>query len=103
MGADFVIAVNVEQNVFHDNFRHGMDILFQSDEIRSHELIRLKLALADFVIRPQVENFSWAAFSKGEECIREGEKATREALTNLESALTKKKRTYILKKLFFLK
>ncbi len=103
LGADFVIAVNVESKIFYDNFRHGMDILFQSDEIRSHELVRLKLERADFVIYPGVENISWAAFSKGLECIREGEKAARKVLPRLKSAIAKKRRIHTLKKLFFIK
>ena len=103
LGADFVIAVNVEQKIFHENFRHGMDILFQSDEIRCHELVRLKLKLADFVIEPRVENFSWAAFSKGEKCIQEGEKAAGEVLARLKSAIAKKRRAHIFKRLFFVK
>ncbi|GAG84485.1 unnamed protein product, partial [marine sediment metagenome] len=57
---------------------------------------------ADFVIQPGVENISWAAFSKGEECIREGEKAARRALAGLKSAIAKKRRIHILKKLFFM-
>ena len=103
LGADFVIAVNAESKIFHGKFRHGMDILFQSDEIRSHELIRLKLKMADFVIQPWIENISWAAFSKGEQCIRAGEKATLKVLNRLKSAIAKKKRIHILKKLFFVK
>jgi NTE family protein len=103
LGADFIIAVNAESKIFQSKFRHGMDILFQSDEIRSRELIRLKLEMADFVIQPWIENISWAAFSKGEQCIREGEKATLGALNRLKSAIAKKKRIHILKKLFFLK
>lgn len=101
LGADFVLAVNVGSQVFHDKFRHGMDILFQTDEIRSYELTRLKLKLADFVITPGVQRISWAAFSKGEECIYEGEKAAEEAITRLKSAIAKKKRRHIFKRLFF--
>lgn len=103
MGADFIIGINVESRIFHEKFKHGMDILFQSDEIRSHELVRLKLNLADFVIQPKVQHISWAAFSKGEECIREGEKAARAALGRLKAAIAKKKRAHIVKKLFFIK
>ncbi len=103
LGADFIIAVNVESRILHENFRHGMDILFQSDEIRSHELLRLKLQLANFVISPAVERISWAAFSKGEECIREGEKAAERVLAALKSALIRKRRIHILKKLFLMK
>jgi NTE family protein len=102
-GADFIIAVNVQSQIFQDNFRHGMDILFQSDEIRSHELVRLKLKLADFAITPQVQNISWAAFSKAEQCIQEGEKAAEQSLSSLESVIAKKRTTYNLKKLFFLR
>lgn len=103
LGADFVIAVNVESKIFHSKFRHGMDILFQSDEIKSHELIRLKLEMADFVIHPWAESISWAAFSKGEQCIQEGEKAAQKTLTRLKTAIAKKKRKHLLKKLFFVK
>ncbi len=101
LGADFVIAVNVEEKIFHDKFRNGMDILFQSDEIKSHELVRLKLESADFVIRPSVEDISWAAFSKGEQCIQKGEEAARKLTARLKSAIAKKRRTHLLKRLFF--
>lgn len=101
LGADFVIAVNVEQRIFYDNFRNGMDILFQSDEIRCHELVRMKLALADFVISPAVENLSWAAFSKGERCIRKGEKAAAAVKGRLKSAIARKRRSHVFKKLLF--
>ncbi len=103
LGADFVIAVNVEPKVFQDKFRHGMDILFQSDTIRSHVLTRLKLKQADFVLSPRVENFSWAAFSKGEQCIQEGEKAARKILPRLKSAIATKRRAHLFKKLFLIK
>ncbi|MBN2097100.1 MAG: patatin-like phospholipase family protein [Candidatus Omnitrophica bacterium] len=103
LGADFVIAVNVGSNIYNDNFRHGMDILFQSDEIRNHELMRLKLELADFVITPGVENVSWASFSRGRECIEEGERSAYKAVARLKSALGKSKSAYFLKKLFFMK
>lgn len=102
LGADFVIAVNVESRIFHDKFRHGMEILFQADEIRSHELVRLKLKLADFVIQPQVEDISWAAFSQGERCIQEGERAAWQRLKKLKAALARKRKIEILKKLFLL-
>ncbi len=103
LGADFIIVVNVEQKIFYDKFRHGMDILFQADEIRSHELNRLKLRLADFTIQPQVGDISWAAFSQGLRCIQEGEKAAEETLAKLKIALARKRRTYNLKRFFRIK
>lgn len=98
LGADFIITSNVQSRIYHDIFRHGMDILFQSDEIRSHELVRLKLKMADFVIRPQVEDISWAAFSKAKECIAAGEKAARQVLPRLKLSLQKKKRYSVFKR-----
>jgi len=103
LGADFIIVVNVEQKIFYDKFRHGMDILFQSDEIRSHELIRLKMQLADFIVQPQIGDVSWAAFSQGLRCIQEGEKAAEESLDKLKKALLKKKRAHNFKKFFLIK
>jgi len=103
LGADFIIVVNVEQKIFYDKFRHGMDILFQADEIRSHELIRLKLKMADFTIQPQVGDISWAAFSQGLRCIQEGEKAAEQAVDKLKSALIRKRRTHNLKKFFLIR
>ncbi|MFC1631484.1 patatin-like phospholipase family protein [Candidatus Omnitrophota bacterium] len=101
LGLDFVIAVNVESKIFYEKFRNGMDILFQSDEIRSHELIRLKLAFADFVINPWLEDISWAAFSKGQTCIQQGEQAARQSIKKLKQALVKKRRMFFFKKIFF--
>jgi NTE family protein len=100
LGVDFIIAVNVESKIFFDKFQHGMDILFQSDEIRSHELVRLKLKLADFVITPEVENISWAAFSQSQSCVQAGEKAARKVVAELKLALAKKRRMHFWKKLF---
>jgi NTE family protein len=102
LGSDFVTAVNVEESIFNDKFRHGMDILFQSDEIKSHELVRLKLKMADFVISPDMGNLSWASFSKGLQCIQKGEEAAQQALGRLKSAIAKTRKTSFFKKLFFM-
>ncbi|MFH1046633.1 MAG: patatin-like phospholipase family protein [Candidatus Omnitrophota bacterium] len=103
LGADFIIGVNVSSRILYDKFRHGMDILFQADEIRSYELNRLKLKMADFVITPLVDHISWAAFSKGAQCIKEGELATQKIIPQLKSALAKKARLHHLRKFFFLR
>ncbi|MBN3038111.1 MAG: patatin-like phospholipase family protein [Candidatus Omnitrophica bacterium] len=103
LGVDFVIAVDVSSRIFYEKFRHGMDILFQADEIRSYELNRLKLKMADFIINPAVENISWASFSKGQQCIREGEIAARKILPNLKATIIKRRALHSLKKLFFIK
>lgn len=97
MGADFVIAVNVEGNIFRRNFHRGIDVLFQVDEIRGAEINRLKLKQADFIIKPNIGHVNWSQFSKVQECIRRGEQATivmlpqiRDALKELKSKKLKK-------------
>ncbi|MFH1245361.1 MAG: patatin-like phospholipase family protein [Candidatus Omnitrophota bacterium] len=100
LGVDFVIAGSVESRIYHDKFRNGMDILFQADEIRSHELVRIKLKMADFIIQPKIEDISWAAFSQAKICIKAGETAARQVLPCLKSSL-RKKRYYSVFKRFF--
>lgn len=103
LGVNFLIVVNLEQRIYYDKFRHGMDILFQTDEIRSHELVRLKLKLADFIIAPDVGDISWAAFSQGLRCIQEGEKAAELVVNKLKVAIDKKRKEHKWKKFFFIK
>jgi len=100
LGVDVVIAVNVERGVWRQRFDHGIDILFQVDDIRGSELNRMKLASADVVICPKVQHINWAQFSRMEEVIRRGEEAAREALPEIKRVISYKKRKLFLKRLF---
>ncbi|RKY90811.1 patatin [candidate division KSB1 bacterium] len=92
LGANFVIAVNVEAGVFRRDFQRGIDILFQVDDIRGSELNRLKLAQADVVITPEIRHINWAQFSKVQECIHRGEEAARQKLPEIQEKLAAKRR-----------
>ena len=83
MGADLVIAVNVEAHIKSGEFRNGIEILFQVDDLRAAELNQIKLSQADIIISPEIGHINWANFSKIEECILCGEKATEAALPEI--------------------
>lgn len=91
LGADFIIGVNVEGLRLKDNFRSGMDILFQTDRIMAHHLNRANLSQCDFVISPEISSLSWADFSKADYCIQKGIEATQRHLPQLKQSIRKMK------------
>lgn len=100
LGADCVIAINVEYEVYRQEFNHGIDILFQADEIRTHLLTRMNLRFADLVITPAVQHLSWASFSRAQECMSAGEAALRANLEALKQTIARRRRQQFFRKLF---
>jgi NTE family protein len=99
-GADIVIAVNLDKEVIRREFRHGLDILFQADDIRAHELNRIKLSSADIVIEPEVHAISWTQFSRAGDCIDKGEKAARAALPEIKLLMSRVRKRLLIKQFF---
>ena len=100
LGADFVIGVDLSvENIGKDPI-NGMDILFQSDWIKSHYIHNLNLCYCDIVIKPNVLNLSWTSFSKGPFCIKQGELAALREIDKIKEILVKRRRFYFIKKLF---
>jgi len=88
LGANFVIAVSVSQTIKkRDEFSNTVEILFRSDSITSSELRKLQLSFADIVITPKVGRFHWSDFSKPEQCVREGEVAAQNAISEIKQKL----------------
>ena len=88
MGANFVIAVNVNQRMKRKyEFKNAVDILFRSDSITSTELRRLQISTADIIISPKVGQIHWSNFSKPEKCIRAGEIAAESKIQELKRKL----------------
>ncbi|MEA2022114.1 MAG: patatin-like phospholipase family protein [Candidatus Caldatribacteriota bacterium] len=88
LGANFVIAVSVSQSIKKRfEFNNAVDILFRSDSITSAELRKLQLSFADIVITPKVGRFHWSDFSKPEQCVREGEVAAQNAISEIKQKL----------------
>ncbi len=102
LGIDFVIGVNVEGLRLRQDFRSGVDIIFQADQIRAYHFSRLSLSSCDFLISPEVSGLSWADFSQAEFCISKGEEAAKKSLTYLKKTIRKKKiKTYFRRLLRF--
>jgi NTE family protein len=87
MGADLVIAVNVEASLKGGKLRNGIEILFHIDDLRAAELNQIKLAQADVVITPKIGHINWANFSKIEECIHCGERAAESMLPEIRKKI----------------
>jgi len=92
LGANFVIGVNVSQTIKKRvEFDNAVEIFFRSDSITSAELRKLQLSFADVVITPKVGRFHWSDFSKPEQCIREGEIAAQNVISEIKEKLKRAK------------
>lgn len=96
LGADFVIAVNVsqelEENPVLDNV---IKIIFRSSAITGNRYNKTLLNDADVVLRPQIGHLHWSEFEQYEEAIAKGEQVARLALP----IIRKKLKSYRRKKL----
>jgi NTE family protein len=90
MGADLVIAVDVDEGAAGSKFDHAMDIMFQADYIRMAELTRVKLLSADLVIKPDVKKISWASFSLAKSCIQKGQQAAEGSVELVKNEIEEK-------------
>ena len=101
LGANFVIAVSVSHTIKKRfEFNNAVEILFRTDSITSAELRKLQLSFADVVITPKVGRFHWSDFSKPERCIREGEIAAQDTISELKKKLKSAKPSWW-RKLFY--
>jgi NTE family protein len=92
MGAEFVIAVNLDGDYFKGNLKvKGSLSLY---DIADHSIMTLRKYLAranvqtaDFVIEPPVGKVEWSEFADAKKGIKEGEKYMRTKLPQLLLAL----------------
>jgi NTE family protein len=87
-GADIVIAVTVDRDIFsEEEFRTVAGVYHRVSEIMANKLKEIELMDADIVILPEVGDLHWASFSQARNLIQEGEKATREKLSDIRNAM----------------
>ncbi len=88
LGADFVIAVNVsqelEENPVLDNV---IKIIFRSSAITGNRYNKTLLNDADVVLRPQIGHLHWSEFEHYEEAIAKGEQIAMMALPIIRKKL----------------
>jgi NTE family protein len=99
MGADFVIAVNVNPDVsgrMGKSSRQRVEakkepnifqVMMQSFYITTHSLAQNNMANADFVIEPELSNIGASEFQRADEMLELGAQATREAMPEIKRKL----------------
>lgn len=105
MGADIVIAVNLDKHYHDENWKPGWyDIANDSLNILRHHLALSNVSTADIVINIDVgKNNYWYQFINGQDKILTGEKATKEILPKLQEIINQKSKGDLKKYLEFLK
>jgi NTE family protein len=92
MGADLVIAVDVAEVLDEtEDYSTGLGIVMRTNDISRFALSQMQLKEADVVITPDVSGIHWTDFGHLDDCLRAGERATREKLDEIRRLLQKKK------------
>jgi NTE family protein len=102
MGADFIIAVNLNADFFSDKElitdKFGFyKIAENSVNFLQHNLSYQNAKSADIVINPKVGKTSWSHFLDSKDVILEGEKATKKIMPKLHELLLKLHKEEVLK------
>jgi NTE family protein len=98
LGADFLIGVDLNPKYSKRESLTGLDEMFQADWIKSCYINRLNLRYCDWVIKPEIVNLSWSAFSQGKFCIQQGESVALRDIDEIKRALIRKRRFYFLRR-----
>ena len=99
MGADFVIAVNVNPDVtgrMGKNSRQRIEakkepnifqVMMQSIYITTHSLALNNMADADIIIEPDLAHIGASEFTRADEMVEMGKQAAREAIPEIRRKL----------------
>ena len=85
MGADFVIAVDVNNYVSYQPVKNIFDIMFQTLGIMERKILQSSLLGADILIQPQVGHIGLTHFHRVEELADLGEQAAERAVAKLKT------------------
>lgn len=87
MGADIVIAVDVNKFVTHQRVENIFDIMLQTLDIMERKILNTTVLDTDILIRPRVGHISPNQFHRVEELVTEGEKAAEAAISKISWVL----------------
>lgn len=88
-GADVVIAVDISSSPANSSPKSTIETILQSIDIMHAKISHMQMGKADIVIRPNVGHIGTADFSKRHEAILEGERATLNALPNINQIISR--------------
>ena len=91
MGADIVIAVNLDKHYYNEKSKHGWyDVANNSLNILRHHLALLNMVDADIAINIDLNRNYWYEFVDGQDKILAGEKAIKKILPQLKELIRQK-------------
>jgi len=91
MGADIVIAVNLDKHYYVDKLKSGWyDVANSSLNILRHHLALLNMVDADIAINIDLNRNYWYEFVDGQDKILAGEKAIKKILPQLKELIRQK-------------
>jgi len=93
MGADIVIAVNLDTNNFPNHYNNGDKLGFYKIANSSINILRYNLAFynskdADVIVLPKLDGFGMGDFHKMEKIIKSGEDAMNEKIKDIKKFLS---------------
>ncbi|MDY6852056.1 MAG: patatin-like phospholipase family protein [Thermodesulfobacteriota bacterium] len=95
MGADTVLAVDVQKSIAgENNYNSALDLFFRVEEVQSYCLKEIQLRRADLVLRPQVGHIHWSEFERASEMIRLGRDETVRRLDSILELAGRRKRPW---------
>ncbi len=104
MGAEFIIAVNVSQNMPRSaEFNNVIDIIIRANQISTHKIDRLLLQKASCVITPRIGHVHWSDFEQYDALIAEGVNAAEKIIDGLKQRLRERNSLSGRLKLFVIK
>lgn len=83
MGADIVIAVDVNKFVSFQPVHNIIDVMFQTLDIMGRQRLNSLVLDTEVLVRPKVGHISPAHFQRVDELVQEGEKATEAAISKV--------------------
>lgn len=87
MGAEIIIAVDVNRYVSYHPLKNVFDIMFQALDIMAKQILNPNLQTADILIQPKVGHIGRAHFHRVEELAALGEQAAEAAMPSLKLLL----------------
>jgi NTE family protein len=91
MGAGFVIALIIQQEIKDEDLSTGLDVVIKSNAAAREVLSMSQLQNADVIIEPDVCDINWWDFSNSGVCMVLGKERTADTIKEIKSKLRKKK------------